>query len=233
VGDAEFQKKCLGKMKDVSVNDGRTVLFVSHQMEAISRLCDKVIVFQKGTVAYEGNTSTGISYYYGKGTNRAMLKWELSKRPGNEIVKLNEVSICDEDHICKDIIDIRFSFFINIEYEVLIDGAKFTHGLNLYNSEGIHIFSSHDLSTAQNIEYLKAGHYKATVKIPGNLLAEGDFNVSVAIMRYNPFEIYLHEKDVLSFSVIDNMLGGSSRGNYGGVFPGIVRPLLDWKLNIL
>ncbi len=229
VGDAEFQKKCLGRMKDVSKNDGRTVLFVSHRMDAISRLCQRAIVLNNGTLLFDGDVSQAIQHYFGKNSNsNASYTWTNS-RPGNEVVRLNEVSLSDEKGNSLEVYDIRRPVLIKMSYEVLKDGVAITHGLNLYNYEGVHILSSHDVATAREGEKFSKGIYEAVVTIPGNFLAEGNVSVAVAMMSYDPFIVHFHETDVLSFNVVDSIEGDSARGVYGGELPGVVRPLLNWS----
>ncbi|MET0466190.1 MAG: ABC transporter ATP-binding protein [Chitinophagaceae bacterium] len=231
VGDAEFQRKCLGKMNDVSQKEGRTVLFVSHQMDAISRLCQKVIVLNGGNIQFNGNSDEAIKIYHNKMENTsALARWDKAGyMPGNELVKLVEVAVVNEQEEIKDILDIRQAIGIRMKYMVLQDDVPFTHGLNLYNAEGVHILSSHDIDTAKNNQSGKKGEYETIAWIPANFLAEGLVSVSVAIMSYDPFLVHFHENDTVSFTVIDSMEGDSARGVYGGPFPGIVRPILKWK----
>ena len=90
VGDAEFQKKCLGRMKDVSVNDGRTVLFVSHNMAAVKQLCTKGLVMKQGTVCFQGTELEAVNYY--QNTSELMPQFEhkgaLEDAPGNSAIRL-------------------------------------------------------------------------------------------------------------------------------------------------
>jgi lipopolysaccharide transport system ATP-binding protein len=89
--------------------------------------------------------------------------------------------------------------------------------------------SSHDKDTNNLLVPGLKGIYKVRVVIPGNLLAEGEYNCSFAIMRYNPFQVEFHEMEVVGFNIIDELGKNSVRGNYTGRFPGLVRPLLNWK----
>ncbi|RXK57434.1 ABC transporter ATP-binding protein [Lacibacter luteus] len=232
VGDAEFQKKCLGKMKDVSEKEGRTVLFVSHQMDAIARLCNRVIVLNNGTVGFNGFSDAAINYYLkGNSNSQSRRYWTANeKKPGNNFVQLLEVKVCDEIGQVKD------SFFtvdpikIVMRYQVLTDGFKYTHGFNLFDKSGIHILSSHDVDKGKINEFIPKGTYEAIVNIPANFLAEGLHQVSVAIMSYVPFSIHFHEMEVVSFIVTDLIEAENARGEYGGHFPGIVRPKLNWNM---
>jgi lipopolysaccharide transport system ATP-binding protein len=89
--------------------------------------------------------------------------------------------------------------------------------------------SSHDRDAHTLSEPISQGIYTRRVLIPGNFLAEAGYNCSFAIMRYNPFEVEFHEMDIVGFNVIDEIGLKTVRGNYSGKFPGIVRPLLNWK----
>jgi lipopolysaccharide transport system ATP-binding protein len=114
-------------------------------------------------------------------------------------------------------------------YKVLKDEYVFTHGLNLYDEQGIHIFSSHDRVTAQAAKSLPKGIHKIIAWIPGNFLAEGMQIVGLALMQYNPYEVIFHEQEALAFDVMDVFDNTSARGMYEGTFPGVVRPILEWN----
>jgi len=231
VGDAEFQKKCLGKMGDISTNEGRTVLFVSHQMDAINRLCKSTVVLDNGSILFKGNSNEAISHYLKgeKGTYSHRSWIGMNNAPGNQIVKLRDVSILNQCGEISEVLKINEPIYIKFSYEVIVDEIEFTHGLNLYNQSGIHILSSHDLITSKKKLKFSRGIYEARLEIPKNLLAEGLHQISVAIMSYNPFFIHFHETDAAIFTVVDTLDGTSARGEYGGSFPGVVRPMLFWE----
>lgn len=228
VGDAEFQKKCLGKMEEVS-EQGRTVLFVSHNMETISRLCNKAILLNAGTIQATGGTDEVIKkYLYSDFGTSSQRKWSGMTMPGNDTVRLMEVKIHTKNNEVKESFDITQPIGITMEYEVLKDGDSFTHSFNFYNEEGVNIFNTHDTVSELNNKLHPKGIYTATMWIPGNILAEGIVLVGVAIIKISPFQIYFHELNAVSFNVIDYMRGDSARGKYVLGFPGIVRPLMEW-----
>ncbi len=231
VGDAEFQKKCLGKMGDISKGEGRTVLFVSHQMDAITRLCGSTIVLETGVCGFIGESHAGINYYLkGKTGTFACRKWSgESQKPGNKDIKLLEVKACNIHGIISENFNIEEEIRVSMTYELLTDGFLYTHGFNLYNNQGTHILSSHDTNMYKLTTSLEKGVYTSTVIIPGNFLAEGLHVAGVAIMSYNPFVIHIYEQEVISFSIMDSFSDTSARGIYGGNFPGVVRPLLNWE----
>lgn len=231
VGDAEFQKKCLGKMQDISSGEGRTVLFVSHNMSAVSRLCQKGILISKGMVQMTGDTEAVIEEYLKTAVGEnAERHWDdPSTAPGCEEVRLREVKLVDESGRVSGIFDITRKVKAIFTYEVLKENQNFTHGLNLFSDQGVHIFSSHDRDAGWLETAPAKGIYSVEMDIPGNLLAEGSYEMSFAIMRYKPFDVLFHEMDLVSFTVVDEMRGDSVRGLYTGRFPGVVRPDLRWK----
>jgi len=234
VGDGAFQKKCLGKMNDVA-KEGRTVLFVSHNMDTVARLCSKAIILEKGKIQASGNTDTVVSRYVrGDFGTSAKRKWQdPNTAPGDRVVRLLEVRVHDENNKESASFQVTQSIGITIEYEVLEEGHYFTHSCNLFNEQGTNIFNSHDVvSPTRNLPRSK-GLYSATMWIPSNLLSEGAVIVGIALFRPEPFLSHVYEQDVVSFNIVDNIDGRSARGNYVGGFPGIVRPLLRWTASQL
>jgi lipopolysaccharide transport system ATP-binding protein len=232
VGDSAFQKKSLGKMEEVS-GSGRTILFVSHNMETVNRLCNKAILLKEGVVQTTGNTDQVVHAYmhadFGTSAMRSWRELPMIKRPGSEYVRLNEVRVHDESFRVSEKYDITKPIGISMDYEVLTDGMVFTHSYNFFNENGINIFDTHDTISELRKTPRNKGNYTATMWIPGNLLAEGPVIVGVALIRIEPFTIYLHELDAVSFQVNDPMLGQGARGEYTLGFPGLVRPLCQWQ----
>jgi lipopolysaccharide transport system ATP-binding protein len=230
VGDAEFQKKALGKMSRV-VEQGRTVLFVSHNMAAVSRLCGKGILLERGSIKLEGRADQVVrAYLTSDHQGVAHRCWdEIDEAPGDDVVRLREVTVHDECGDQSGHFNATESICVTICYDVIEDGPVFTHGLNLYNDVGQNVFCSHDVVSPIRTESRNRGTYVATVRIPGNLLAEGVFLASVVLLRPEPFSLHVHEPDIISFSITDRIDGKSARGNYVGGFPGVVRPLLEWE----
>jgi len=229
VGDGAFQQKCLGKMNDVA-KEGRTVLFVSHNTDTVSRLCSKAIILKDGRIKCSGNTASVISSYL-KGDFGATAKrtWQDPRlAPGDRVVRLLDVRVHDANDKESESFQVTQPIGITIEYEVLEPGHRFTHSCNLFNEQGTNIFNSHDVvSPIRNLLRAK-GLYSATMWIPSNLLSEGTVTVGVGLFRPEPFEIHVYEEGVVAFNVVDNIDGRSARGNYVGGFPGVVRPLLRW-----
>lgn len=233
VGDADFQKKCLGKMGQISTGEGRTVLFVSHNMDAVNRICKRSILLNQGTVEYVGRTDIVIDNYLKSNFGTTTLKhWDLISAPGNNMVKLLKVFVHQENTSAENL-DITKQIHITINYQVLIEGSVFTHGINLFDSQGTNILNSHDVISELRILPRSVGVYSSSVCIPENFLAEGIVVVGVALFSINPFDLHVHELEVISFNVYDNINGNSARGAYTGGFPGVVRPILNWQTDKL
>jgi lipopolysaccharide transport system ATP-binding protein len=198
-------------------------------MDAVMRLCQKVILLKYGNLQGIGNSNSIIQSYLREdyGTT-ALCRWREAEAPRSKIVRLVEVRVHNEEGAVGEVFNISKPVGLTVEYEVLASGSVLTPAFNLFNDRGINIFDSHDTSSEWRAKSKLPGHYFSTVWIPGNLLSEGIVVVGVAIVTPDPFYIHLHEKDAVAFNVVDNFDNNSARGDYVGPFPGVVRPLLKW-----
>jgi lipopolysaccharide transport system ATP-binding protein len=230
VGDAQFQKKCLNKMQDVGKH-GRTVLFVSHNMQAIARLCKRVILLHEGTVLRNGPADEVIGDYLDSGLGKSPAReWnDLSTAPGNNIVRLCAVRVLSDGVQVTDAVDIRRPVCIEMEYQVLESGYVLVPDFVLTNQDGITVFVTIDCDPTWHRYPRPAGRYTSTVWIPGNYLAEGTLLVQANISTLDPHICHVEEHDVVAFHVIDTLDGGSARGDWAGNMRGVVRPLLKWN----
>ena len=230
VGDAAFQKKCLNKMQDVG-KEGRTVLFVSHSMSAITRMCERVIMIDKGQILHDGPAHEVVSAYLNEGReNTAYREWQdLNIAPCGEFVRLRAIRVKNEEGAITDTIDIRRPVGIEMEYDVLKSGSTILPTFALWNEEGMHVCVAIDVDPAWRKRLRPPGRYVSTGWIPGNYLSEGMLSVNITIWANEPIrnrEIYLN--DVVAFQVIDSLEGDSARGDYVGDLGGSTRPLLNW-----
>ena len=230
VGDAEFQKKCLGKMGDVA-QGGRTVLFVSHNLEAVKRLCSRSILLDEGHKINEGSSEEVIRSYLSTGVEcRAERVWkDINRSPGNNNVRLNAVRVIDSTGEVSSIVDIQEPVILEMEYTVLSSGHEFYFYYLVYNEDGVLLFT-----TVNNNEERWAGKaypqgkYYSRCKIPANFLANGFCYVSVAAsIKMIDFQFW--ENEAVSFEVNDT---GGVRGAYQGGWRGVIRPMLEWKTQL-
>jgi lipopolysaccharide transport system ATP-binding protein len=234
VGDMRFQRKCLDKMQDVG-RQGRTVIFVSHNMPAIARLCPRTILLDSGTVLRDGPSHQVVSAYLstGLGTTAARTWDDPAAAPGNEVARLCAVRVRAQTGEVTDALDIRRPVGIEVEYEVLTPGYVLVPNLHFYNEEGVYAFVISDLEPAWRNRPRPAGRYLSTAYIPGNLLSEGTLFVGVAVSTLNPEIVHFYERDAVAFQVIDSMDGDSARGDYAGPMPGVVRPMVNWRTQLM
>ena len=228
VGDAEFQKKCLGKMKDVSVNEGRTVLFVSHQMDAMARLCNKAILMKNGNVTEYGDTHAVINNYLSVEMNlESSIYYRRELAPSSETVRLLSCEVIDRNHTNKANFIINEEVGIKIKFQILIATDDVIIGFNLYNNQDIHILSSHNNKVSKEFQ---AGSYSTVVWLPKNFLSEGTHYCGIAAMSYSPvFRVHFHDIKKFLFVINDINDISTARGDYSGEFPGIIRPILNWS----
>ncbi len=226
VGDAEFQKKCLGKMDDVA-KEGRTVLFVSHNMSAINRLCSHAILMNAGKVLAQGSTAEVTEKYLtGLDEEGGARVWNLENAPGTEELKLVSVKLLGKNGNPVSVVDVHDQLNLQIEYHVKKPGLRFRCALQFY-THGVLAFGT--LEPVEEVR-LQAGNYYSSVTIPPHLLAENEYIVGVSI--FNSFggkNHFVVLKDALAFQVYDSMTGPSARGDYAQTMLGVVRPMLDWN----
>lgn len=229
VGDAAFQKKCIKKMEDVG-QYGRTVLFVSHNMQAITRLCSRAILLDEGQLIADGPSSEIVKSHLSSGTGTtAECQWDdAHKAPGKDIAKLRAVRIRNAEGHVSETIDIRKSIDVEMEYDVLKGGHVLMPLFSFFNEEGIHVFLTLDQDLGWRRKKRPEGRYKSVVKIPGNFLSEGMMFVEPCLFssaQSPEFKV----TDAISFFVVDSQDGSSARGDCTRRIGGAVRPLLEWK----
>ncbi len=230
VGDAEFQRRCLGRMEDLSAS-GRTVLFVSHNMQAVSQLCERAIWLERGRVVDDGPSSDVVAQYlqsgYGTGSSRA---WsEIEDAPGDDLVRLRSVRVVQGDDEAAAV-DVRRPVGIEIGFTVLRLGNKSVFPkIKVFDQRGDVAFNAMDTSPRWH-EPAPPGDYLSTAWIPGNLLNEGLATVDVGICSFAGPRLYPHagRSDAVSLHVQDPGEGDSARGVFIGQWKGVVRPLLKW-----
>jgi lipopolysaccharide transport system ATP-binding protein len=233
VGDAEFQKRCLGRMEQMG-RSGRTVVFVSHSMTSIQRLCPRVLLLDRGRLIADGRAHDAIGTYLdsGLGTSAAREWRSPSDAPGDDAVRLKAVRVRTSGTVSEQV-DIRSPVEIEVEYWHLSrnEALRPTASLHFYNEQGNCLFVSSD---QQEQRWFKSprtpGVVKATCHIPGHFLAEGTVYVHAFVGTINPTRIHVEERDAVAFRVVDRTVGEGVRGEYVADWPGLVRPMLDWEV---
>jgi lipopolysaccharide transport system ATP-binding protein len=234
VGDTEFQQRCLGRMEDFS-GTGRTVLFVSHNMQTINQLCNRVIWLDEGAVVEDGDPSQVVTQYlhstsYASG---AYISWpdDETAPHGDDLTRLLAVRAIDEDGNLAETADVRDPIGIEIRYRVLREGPPVFAKIRVRDRRSDIVFNALDTTSHANTSS-EPGVYTATAWIPGNLLNEGKTTVDVAICTLRAPK--LHQRaaryEAVLFTVYDPGDGDSARGLFTGQLSGVVRPLLEWSV---
>jgi lipopolysaccharide transport system ATP-binding protein len=225
VGDAEFQKKCLAKMKDVT-SDGRTVIFVSHSMATVTSLCNQCVLLERGEVSAFGPPHKIAELYFEKGVGGkfASSAKRVLGHPGDDVVRLCEARVVNDKLEKVDTINRDESVGIEMTFEVLQDGHRLIPNFHVFLQDR-YVF----VSSPPSSEPLSRAVYRSQMWIPPRLLNNGLFVVGVAVSSTSPIVIHFFEQDALRFHVVDNLLDASRNGNIQDL-PGVVRPDLSWDL---
>jgi lipopolysaccharide transport system ATP-binding protein len=231
VGDVQFQQKCLGKMGEVA-KQGRTVLFVSHNLAAVSSLCTRAIWLQQGQVVANGPTDEVVSSYLNVArTALAEQIWDDAETaPGNERVRVLRAVVRPADDQAVAELTIRTPFVLEFDYRNLQHGTKLNLSVHVYNEQGVMVFASASvLEQAWHGKAFPAGLFRSHCQVPGDLLNQGMHRVELMVVKDEGQVIYRHE-DIL---IIDIQDAPEMRGSWHGRWPGVVRPNLHWETEFL
>jgi lipopolysaccharide transport system ATP-binding protein len=220
VGDASFQKKCLGKMGQVS-REGRTILFVSHNMAAVKALCSRAVLMRDGAVAASGTVSEVVDdYLLGAASDASAKEWQdPAAAPGNENVRVSYVRIAPPEG--KPVITIDTGAQIEIGFENLRKNIFLGCTIYVTNSEGVAIFASGYPVSPDGDS--RVGFYQLKGRIPGHLLNAARYSVDLVFGKDQRYVLFRIDSAV-SFEV-ENV----ARGSNMSVAPGLVRPRLSWS----
>lgn len=213
VGDAEFQKKCLGKMEDVTQKEGRTILFVSHNMGAIRQLCNKCVLLSGGKIERIGETNSVIDYYLSNNKDyNPVYEYAPNK---NKNASITKISIFDELGTNVSKIPISKDFYIEIEYEFYKKEDDMVFSVVFYSDGELFLLSSESDSSNESKNY-NPGKYTTKVKIPAYLFNVGLYQFGVFIHR--PQIECIDSKENLNFEIldIDNVKSKIFKGHSSG-----------------
>jgi len=230
VGDAAFQKKCLGKMGDVA-KEGRTVLFVSHNLGAVNKLCGSAIWLHNGCLELAGETERVVTSYLSTGEQfEGERHWSGADAPGTDEFQLCAVRVLNAANQPSSNLEIRRPVYIEIEYDLLKFIPNVRVAFRLLASDGTIILTSADSSNnSWEDSSRQPGRYTSRCEIPGNFLNVGQYLITVS--GDIPFvqELFLIE-NCLNFHVEQT---GSHSGRFPERWPGMICPKLDWRIERL
>lgn len=230
VGDAEFQAKCLRKMGTVA-GEGRTVLFVSHNMSAIQSLCKRAVWINNGKIVADAEAITVVAdYLRGSLQHSTESIWDFSTAPGNDKVRIRRACVKVENSSVDQDITIQTPFRFEFEYWNLAPDLHLSLSLHLYNQQGNMVFATVPLrDSTWHGRPFPTGLFRSVCHVPGDLLNDGMHRVLLLVVK-DETEVIFSLEDAVAFEVFDSV---DRRGNWHGRWPGAVRPDLDWETTLL
>jgi lipopolysaccharide transport system ATP-binding protein len=233
VGDSAFQKKCLGKMQDVA-GEGRTVLFVSHNMAAVQRLCTRAILLEDGKEVRNGAVQPVVLEYLDSGIEKQGERaWpDTSRAPGNDVARLRAVRALDATGLISSTFNVREPLCIEIEFDVLAEGHQLDAGLYFYDESGALVFVTGDFQDSKWQERPRpVGVHRSICHVPGDLLNEGTLSILASVCTH-PYTVHAIEPDAIRIKFTDDLQPGGARGSYPREWPGgSVRPIMEWSFD--
>ncbi len=237
VGDAAFQAKCLNRVDELR-DSGKTIVFISHDLNAVERLCGRVLLLERGHIVADGSPVEVIDLYKSSGAKattgfqgiKAVREWVNSEEaPSDGIVRMRKVRVCTENGETAESFDIRRPVCLEMTFEVLQPGHNLVPNFNLYNQERLHLFNVQEVESQWRGRTRPVGRYVSRAIIPGNFFSEGSLVVEANISSHIPVAaVHLHQRDAVAFCIIDSFDGDAARGDYTGPLGGVVRPKVKW-----
>jgi lipopolysaccharide transport system ATP-binding protein len=222
VGDMRFQQKCLARMEDVA-NEGRTVLFISHNLLAIESICPRSIWISHGVVAADGETGDVLARYRNESAPETSsdISWsDLASAPGDDRVRLRRATVAPADGSPREAITVKRSFNLTFDFEILDVRREVNVSVYVTNQDGTVVFSA---GPAEKPRAYEPGRYRDTFRVPGSLMNDGTYSITVE--AWSAGERILSLSNLLSVDILD-----SDEGRFGwyGKWEGVVRPDLAW-----
>jgi lipopolysaccharide transport system ATP-binding protein len=227
VGDAAFQKKCLGKIGDVATQ-GRTVLFVSHNLMAVESLCTRAICLQEGKVVLDGSPTMVTSTYLQEWslTFTDVLHEDIDTAPGNDVIRLRRASVRPEGGSAGDRLTVRTPFVFEFEYWKLTESTNLDFCAEVVNDHGVIVFSSVSFAEVPG----SRGLMRSWFLVPADLMNNGTYRVDFQVFMGGVTWI-AEWQDLLAFEIHD--VASEVRGLFHESWPGAMRPHLEWKTELI
>jgi lipopolysaccharide transport system ATP-binding protein len=231
VGDAEFQKKCLRRIEQVGHN-GQTVLFVSHNLDAMLRLCNRAMVIEHGELVDSGPIhEVAASYLKLREPNQGESCYAgCGIYPGNDVAKLRSVRIRSHGDSTLTEVAVGQEFGIEMEFEVLNGPAVVFPVLSIYNQWDTQVLWATDARTEWHGRPRPSGTYRTTGWVPGDLLPAGPMRVTVAMYSLGPRVQHFCQADAVGFQVLDSTDSESARGKFTDPVEAATMPRLRWDV---
>ena len=229
VGDLAFQRKCMQRMAAMT-SEGRTVIFVSHNLSAVSRLCPRALLLDKGRLLMDAPSEEVVATYVEQAGGGASMEWSEETAPGSEDVKLVRVAATRSGGEPAAVFAVSDSIELHVVYRVNGSRPSFRVVVTLYAGGTLAFALMEPTEAARQ----GPGLYESVVVIPPDLMAELVYSVHVSIFASRGVKMHhVQQADAVMFQVVDPIDGASARGDYGERLKGVVMPKLDWSMRRL
>jgi len=228
VGDAEFQKKCLGKRDEITKKEGRTILFVSHNMAAIQSLCSRCVLIEKGKVKKIGNAEEIINYYIKEPSadlGEEKISTYVPEKISNKPIRINKISVLDENEIEISQIEIRKDVILSVDYSVS-EPSNDVVVAALVSKDESPILYTYDTDVDTELWDRKPGHYITKVVLPFSMFKEGVYKITT-MLGYGKEN--MTDKNALVFVKIVNTTEDLNYHSYRDDRSGFLMKDLKWK----
>jgi len=224
VGDAEFQKKCLGKMDEISRREGRTVIFVSHNMSAIRSLCSRALYMNDGIIAYEGHAARVVERYLLEAmTAKGIWRRKSASPYSQKRAIFEQITVCGQDEVASNRFNANEAIFVRLDIQCFEKIASTQVAVRITNSEDVPIFTTTSSDNLSSLAPMLQGHHSFRFQIPGTFLSAGRYylRASITIPRV---ELFDHVVGV-AFDIIEDV---NHATRFNDDRKGLVTPLLHW-----
>ncbi|WP_239027927.1 ABC transporter ATP-binding protein [Geomonas subterranea] len=228
VGDAQFQAKCLGKMQDVGTQ-GRTVLFVSHNMQAMRQLCGRAILLREGEIVVDGTPQAAIEEYLREGSRGAdcgSLDQLLRDLPADPVFRFDRIALRQHGRDVQQSVENGTALEVEIAYQVLQRTSGLRVFLDLYDDQGTLLFRSFNDEDGDGIPTVEAGGFLSRVEIPADLLAPTSYTLKIFATIFNVRTCY---PDGISIPLRVERTGKANRAYPAEPIRGKLAPWLRWE----
>jgi lipopolysaccharide transport system ATP-binding protein len=221
VGDAEFQKKCIGRMKDVSTNDGRTVLFVSHNMAAVKQLCSSGLVLRYGNIVFSGSSHEAVNYYQQSHNTNSFFEHTglIEEAPGNANIRILRFEISPSKG---EVLSISSGIRFELKFFNQKEGINLDSTFELKTMDEIAVFHHGALITTKNDSY--KGVYTIRGEMPANTLNAGNYKFKLIFGENQRYPLFIID-DFVQFEILNEAIGSNT-----SVLPGILRPDINYQI---
>jgi lipopolysaccharide transport system ATP-binding protein len=231
VGDAQFQKKCIQRIEQVGKR-GQTVLFVSHNIQAVLRLCSRALLMDQGILKLAGPVhEVADAYLSSGGRNSGERKYpEGPHAPGDAVVRLRKVRVRSRDGETLPTVELSQELGLEMEFQVDESSVALFPVLAVHNEWGTEILWATDADTEWHGRRRPPGCYRVIAWIPPNFLGAGAMTVTAAMHSLVPRTEHFREADAVGFQAVDTLGTGTARGDFTGYIGALTRPKLEWTV---